>query len=314
VDLKVDAHAPTTAASASPDTAYGPGGWYDGAVTVTLRARDGEGSGVAASHYSLDGGPWTTYGGPVTIDGAGDHTLAYRSTDVAGNEETERILRARVDATAPQTSALINGAAPQETYTDGVRVAFVRTDGDGSGAVATEYRLDGGAWTPYTDSFDVVSLGEHRVDYRSRDAVGNTETYRTLLFSLTTPPVPPPVFERAFAPGLPAPFARFAPLERTTLRALRLGRFSARMSCQGVDRGVVKLTVGRATARRLKLRSRVLAQRAVRCGEQGRATAPLKPASKVRRALERSRRSVEAVVTLRFGALTDAEPIVLRRG
>lgn len=313
VELQVDAHAPLTGASTSPGTAYGPEGWYDGAITVTLRARDGEGSGVRSTEYSLDGAPYTTYGGPVTIGGAGPHTLAYRSKDVAGNVESERIMRARVDATAPQTIALINGAAPREAYQDGVRVALVRTDGDGSGATATEYRLDGSAWKAYEGAFDVLSLGEHRVDYRSRDAVGNTEPYRTLRFALVTPPLPLPTFAPALVPATPSPFASLAPPGRTTLRAVRLGRFSARVSCQGVDRAVVRLTVARSAARRLGLKSRVLAQRTVRCGEQGRATARLKPAAKVRRALKRSRRSVEAVLTLRAGTLTDSEPIALRR-
>jgi hypothetical protein len=314
VSLKVDAHAPSTAASTRPDTAYGPDGWYDGAIAVDLRGRDGEGSGVASTQYSLDGGPWTTYGGPVTIDGAGAHTLAYRSTDVAGNVEAERVLRARVDATAPQTTALIDGAAPQETYAGPVRVAFVRTDGDGSGAVSTEYRLGGGDWTPYEGSFDVVAVGEHRVDYRSRDAVGNTEPYRTVRFALLAPPAPLMTFAPAFMPTAPAPFASLTPPRRATLRALRLGRLSARVTCQGVDRAVVKLTVARPTARRLGLESRVLARRTVRCGEQARGTARLRPSAKVRRALKRSRRSVDAVLTLRAGALTDSDSVVLRRG
>ena len=76
--------------------------------------------------------------------GAGLHTLEYRSTDVAGNVEDPRALPLKIDATAPRTTALVNGAAPVAAYAGGARVTFSRTDGDGSGAVATEYRVAAG--------------------------------------------------------------------------------------------------------------------------------------------------------------------------
>ncbi|QDB79903.1 hypothetical protein FE251_11345 [Georgenia wutianyii] len=47
---------------------------YDGPVTLVLEpAADG----VEAVEYSLDGGEWVTYEGPVEITGAGSHTVAY---------------------------------------------------------------------------------------------------------------------------------------------------------------------------------------------------------------------------------------------
>jgi hypothetical protein len=311
VDFKVDAHAPTTTARTSPSTAYGPDGWYDGAVSITLEARDGEGSGTAASEYRLDGGGWTPYAGAIAVDQAGSHVVGFRSRDVAGNVETERSLPIRIDATPPVTTALINGAAPQPAYAIAARVAFVRTDGEGSGAVGTEYRVDGGAWTGYTGAFDVRGLGAHRVDYRSRDVVGNTEPYRTVRFTLTVGPL---------ATGAPpdrlAAFAALAPLTRsaTTLRAFRRGGLTVRVTCRGVDRGTLALRVSRATAKRLRLGSRVLAARSLRCGEQGRASVRLRPGAKVRKALARSRGNVAGRLTLRMGDATDASSIVLRRG
>ena len=185
VDLKVDAHAPSTSARLNPQQPLGPGDWYDGAVAVTLAARDGLGSTSASTEYRLDGGAWTAYGAPLTIDAAGAHVLEYRSTDVAGNVESARSLNVRVDRTPPVTSALINGAAPAGAYAGPVRVGFLRSDGEGSGAASTEYRVDGGAWTPYTGAFDVVAPGAHRVDFRSRDVVGNTEAYRTVEFTVS---------------------------------------------------------------------------------------------------------------------------------
>jgi glucose/arabinose dehydrogenase/PKD repeat protein len=64
---------------------------YDGPVEVTLEAADEDGgSGVAGTEYGLDGAGWTPYGGLFTISAEGEHTVEFRSTDVAGNlEETK---------------------------------------------------------------------------------------------------------------------------------------------------------------------------------------------------------------------------------
>ncbi|MEU9732840.1 family 16 glycoside hydrolase [Streptomyces sp. NPDC048002] len=58
-------------------------GAYVARAQVIVSATD-EG-GVASVEYSLDGGPYLAYGGPVLVDRAGAHTLAYRATDRAGN-------------------------------------------------------------------------------------------------------------------------------------------------------------------------------------------------------------------------------------
>ncbi|MFJ6742471.1 OmpL47-type beta-barrel domain-containing protein [Streptomyces sp. NPDC091279] len=60
-------------------------GAYLGGAQVTVSAADEGGSGVAGIAYSLDGGPYLVYGGPVFVDRAGRHTVAYRASDRAGN-------------------------------------------------------------------------------------------------------------------------------------------------------------------------------------------------------------------------------------
>src|SRR5690606_6242793 len=60
-------------------------GAYVGNARVTVTATDEGGSGVAGIEYSLDGGPYLAYSGPVLVDRAGRHTVAYRATDRAGN-------------------------------------------------------------------------------------------------------------------------------------------------------------------------------------------------------------------------------------
>ncbi|MGW5635338.1 OmpL47-type beta-barrel domain-containing protein [Streptomyces sp. NPDC003832] len=63
-------------------------GAYVARAVVTVSATDA--GGVASVEYSLDGGPYLAYGGPVTVDRAGAHTLAYRATDRAGNTSAAR--------------------------------------------------------------------------------------------------------------------------------------------------------------------------------------------------------------------------------
>ncbi|MFE0255569.1 OmpL47-type beta-barrel domain-containing protein [Streptomyces sp. NPDC059010] len=65
-------------------------GAYIGNAKVTLSATDAHGSGVDRIEYSIDGGPYLAYTGPVVVDRAGTHTLAYRATDKAGNTSAAR--------------------------------------------------------------------------------------------------------------------------------------------------------------------------------------------------------------------------------
>ena len=72
LSVKVDPAAPTTTAALDP-AVPGPGGTYDGPVEVSLSATDpAGGSGVEATQYRVDGGPWKNYGDPaeeVLFDG-----------------------------------------------------------------------------------------------------------------------------------------------------------------------------------------------------------------------------------------------------
>ena len=47
---------------------------------------------------------------------------------------------------------------------------------------------------------------------------------------------------------------------QSTLKAFRKGRLTISLSCQAVEGGTVRLTVSRKVAKRLKLKSRTLAQ------------------------------------------------------
>ncbi|WP_172382769.1 OmpL47-type beta-barrel domain-containing protein [Streptomyces sp. MNP-20] len=71
-------------------------GAYIGRAKVTVTATDA-GSGVDKVEYSLDGGPYVTYTGPVVADRVGRHTVAYRASDKAGNTAPAKSVAFTVD-------------------------------------------------------------------------------------------------------------------------------------------------------------------------------------------------------------------------
>lgn len=60
---------------------------YVGAATINFTATDEGGSGVAHTHYRIDGGT-EALGTSVTVAAVGQHTLEYWSVDAAGNVES----------------------------------------------------------------------------------------------------------------------------------------------------------------------------------------------------------------------------------
>ena len=87
VEVKLDGKVPVTASNAD-------GATHNGSFTLVLTATDSL-SGVAATCYSLDGGPFVS-GTSVLVKGRGTHTIKFYSTDVAGNVEIEKTSRVSI--------------------------------------------------------------------------------------------------------------------------------------------------------------------------------------------------------------------------
>src|SRR5262249_48633381 len=105
--VKLDSVAPATGASVSPPTPDLANGWYGSGPAVTLSASDAT-SGVAATSYSIDGGSAQAYSAPFAVSAEGAHTIAYWSTDNAGNVESQHTLTIKVDLNAPVTTPTIS--------------------------------------------------------------------------------------------------------------------------------------------------------------------------------------------------------------
>jgi large repetitive protein len=119
--VKIDRTAPNTLATA-PTT-----NWNNVDVTVVLSASDAL-SGVAATHYTLDGGPDQT-GTNVPINTDGSHSIQFWSVDKAGNIEAPKTVAVKIDKTPPSINHTQAPAANGHGWnkTD-VTVTFVCND------------------------------------------------------------------------------------------------------------------------------------------------------------------------------------------
>lgn len=192
VVVRRDVTSPTT--SATPSGTAGNGGWWRSPVQISLSATDNA-SGVASTQYRVDGGAWQAYSEAFTVSGDGTHTVEYRSTDVAGNQENPRSLTIRID-TAPPVSILSTPTAGQ-WLSGTVTVAGTALDAT-SGVALVSWSRDGGAtWQPvsgtlsWADTWDTTSGpdGTYNLVHRSEDVAGNQENPGSVIVHVdNTPP------------------------------------------------------------------------------------------------------------------------------
>jgi hypothetical protein len=170
--VRLDATAPTASVSGVDDA------WHSGPVFALVSAADA-GSGVAATAYRLDDSGWTP--GPALLVAAeGDHELACKATDVAGNESAPSAAHVRIDLTAPVTAV----DAPATWTNQAVTLGFSPADalsGMSGGLARTEYSLDGGVtWREGLAATVEPDAVTHATDaltvlFRSADNAGNVE-------------------------------------------------------------------------------------------------------------------------------------------
>lgn len=182
----LDRTPPVTTASLSGT--QGSNGWYKAGdpVRLTLTAKDTL-SGVATTTYTVNGGAAQAYTAPITFTD-GVYTVAYHSTDKAGNAEAAKAISFTIDRTAPTTTATPTGMrGTNGWYTSAVSVTLSASDGTGgSGVAKTEYNLDNQGWVPYTAAVSIAADGTHTLLFRSTDAAGNVETAKSLTLHIDT--------------------------------------------------------------------------------------------------------------------------------
>jgi len=162
---------------------------------VYIRARsNGAANPTIRAEYSLDGQSWTAVQGgfqmgggaaPIKVGvvyfhGGTTRSIAVDSFEFGGAENCG------ADTTAPTTQAILDPAPPAGNQFQGpVGVTLDAFDNvGGSGLAGSEYRVNGGDWTPYTGRFVISPNGSYTVDYRSTDVATNVETFKSVSFTI----------------------------------------------------------------------------------------------------------------------------------
>ncbi len=111
------------------------------------------------------------------------HIRAWDNTGVGSDDITYGPLG--YDTTSPQTTATLSGALQPGGvyYLSPVTVSLSGTD-NLSGISGSQYQVDGGAWTRYSTPFTVSTNGFHLVAFYSTDKAGNSESTKTVSFTI----------------------------------------------------------------------------------------------------------------------------------
>lgn len=185
-----DSKAPVT----KPDygnvlTVFKDGKVYCGGRTkLTLEASDAT-SGVEAIYYSMDGGAFTEYSGPLPLENEKEYTVKFYSVDKVGNAEEPKERFIIVDASNPATKLEIIGDEYQNMISGRSSIKLVAADKHGIKAIY--YTLDDQPERLYRGLLSAAYMnpGEHSMTYYSIDNLGNKEDVKSYDFYVDkTPP------------------------------------------------------------------------------------------------------------------------------
>jgi len=91
------------------------------------------------------------------------------------------------DTTPPSVTATVAGEQdPSGGYVGSATVTLAAVDAQ-SGVASVEYKLDSGAWTPYTAPVVVSTLGMHMLYHRATDVAGNMSAEGMSHFTVVAP-------------------------------------------------------------------------------------------------------------------------------
>ncbi len=199
---RVDAIPPATAYLIEGD--QGENGWFTSPLSVTLVPSD-NGSGVAATHYQINNGPWQN-GTQFQLTADGYYTLLFYSVDAAANVETAFPVQVKIDSAAPSAPTAVTTTPAAWSRVNRFSVQWANPT-DLSGIVGVYYRLNreptgdsDGTFSPMTNRLDGLtapSEGIHRLYLWLRDSAGNADYRNRTLAPLLRYDATPPTTEAA---------------------------------------------------------------------------------------------------------------------
>lgn len=162
-------------------------------VTYTILATDNL-AGIKEVKFSVNGGEFRTYDSqPIRLDKLGVNTLKYFATDKSNNTSQEGIFVVTTDFEKPvvsiqQTIPLVS--VDSKLYTKKGNSFFLKGNDQFSGIKQLMVKVDGAAeWSVYKDPISVTAPGQHTIEAKSVDNVGNESDPQKLTFTLDlTPP------------------------------------------------------------------------------------------------------------------------------
>ncbi len=95
----------------------GDNGWYVSAVHVTLNASDAE-SGVNDTYYKINDGPWVLYANSFQVSNSGNYSIAFYSTDNAGNVEPQQTQPLKIDTAMPTINNFIHRSLNEMAFAE----------------------------------------------------------------------------------------------------------------------------------------------------------------------------------------------------
>jgi hypothetical protein len=301
-------------------------------------------AGRSGPQANLDFDTWPLYGGATfrlaaTASDAGDPACCLIEWDLDGDGNYDngsaaapaltrstgtwtvgaRVTNADGESSTTQRTFVVGTHPPKvDVAVSGRTVTAQASDPDGDPIVSYEWDTDGDGWFGYFDPKGrsiTLPPGEHRIGIKVADPGGDvgivyltvTTTEPVVPTEGTPTPTPSPTATPAGPadPGTPAPTKPGVTVKAPKLATLLSKGITVSVGCKCASR--ITLGVDRATAKRLKLKSRELG-RATGKGP----TVPVKLNAKSRRAL-RHARSVKMRVAVAVGSGTVITTVVVKR-
>ncbi len=184
-EVVADGEAPVTAIHYKNANAFSSAGkqYYGRGLVYELTSAD-KYAGVEYIHSAVNGENYNTYQQAVPVQGEGEQTIRFYSTDRVGNVEAVKQSVFISDLTAPVITHNINGISDSNTIASTSTIYFTATDAL-SGVARTYYRFDQASFTPYSGAnlnLEHLEDGDHVLEYYSEDHVGNRSLNATFRF------------------------------------------------------------------------------------------------------------------------------------
>lgn len=154
--------------------------------TYAITAEDGA-AGVKEISYNVDNEPKQKYSGqPLKLEKPGFHVINYFATDNAGNSSPESSFLVNVDGVKPNvdiTESIPFVKVNEKTFAR-KDTTFKVTAKDGeSGISKILVKIDGAAeFTPYVEDIVFTTSGEHSIEAKAIDNVGNESDVKKVVF------------------------------------------------------------------------------------------------------------------------------------